>query len=133
MGFGAQCRGAINTFIQMKQLILFLLSATMLLSGCASGVVPMGRDTYMISGSSPGLIGTGSVRAKLLKQADKWCKERGLVMVPISYSGTDAVYGGQWASAEVIFRAVPPSDAENVRPTYERAPDHHEMVTIRNR
>ncbi len=87
----------------------------------------------MISGSSPGLIGTGTVRAKLLKQADEWCRQRGLVMVPVNFSGSDAVYGGQWANAEVIFRAVPASDYENKRPTYERAPDHHQMLTIQER
>jgi hypothetical protein len=87
----------------------------------------------MISGSSPGLIGSASVRAKLLKQADKWCRDRGLVMVPISYGGSDAVVGGQWASAEVIFRAVRPEDAENIRPNWERAPDHHQAITIQSR
>jgi len=93
----------------------------------------MGRDTYMISGSSPGLIGSGSVRAKLLRQADEWCRKRGLVMVPVNFSGHDAVVGGQWANAEVTFRAVPPSDAENKRPTYERAPDYHEVITVQQR
>lgn len=92
----------------------------------------MGRDTYMISGSSPGLIGSGNVRAKLLREADEWCRKRGLVMVPVNYSGSDAVVMGKWANAEVMFRAVPASDFENKRPTFERGPDHHQMITIRN-
>jgi hypothetical protein len=91
----------------------------------------MGQDTYMISGSQPGLIGSGVVRASLLKKADAWCRERGLVMVPVNYTGSDAVFGGQWANAEVVFRAVPRSDRENVRPNFERAPDHHQMLTVR--
>ncbi len=93
----------------------------------------MGRDTYMISGTSFGLVNSGAARAKLLRQADKWCRERGLVMIPVSYSGQDAIYGQRPASAEVIFRAVPPSDPENARPKYEREPDHHEMITIKQR
>lgn len=111
--------------------VLFLLSG--LLLGCSTGVVPMGRDTYMIAGSSPGLIGTATVRARLLREADSWCRKRGLVMVPLNYSGRDAVLGGDWANSEVIFRAVPPSDPENHRVRYERAADRHEVIEVRHR
>ena len=103
------------------------------LAACSSGVVPMGRDTYMISGSSPGLIGAGSVKAKLLRQADSWCRQRGLVMVPLNNSGSDAVVGGQWANAELSFRAVRPGDVEDKRNRMERAPDHYQVLEIRNR
>lgn len=116
-----------------RALSLLSLLPLFIFVSCSSGVVPMGRDTYMISGSSPGLIGTGTVRAKLLKQADAWCRSQGLVMVPLNYSGSDAVVGGQWANSEVIFRAVPPSDAENIRMRYERGADHHQVIEIRKR
>jgi len=112
---------------------VLLASGILLLASCSTGVVPMGRDTYMISGMSPGLVNSGAVRAKLLRQADAWCRKQGLVMVPVSYSGQDAIYGQQAANAEVIFRAVPPSDPENQRPTFGRAPDHHEEITIQQR
>ena len=59
--------------------------------------------------------------------------QQGLVMVPLGYSGSDAVVGGQWANSEVIFRAVSPSDAENIRMRYERGADHHQVIEIRKR
>ena len=93
----------------------------------------MGRDTYMISGSTPGMVSSATVRARLLREADKWCRQNGLVMIPVSYGGQDAVVGQHTANAEVIFRAVPPSDPDNARPRYERQPDHHEMITIQQR
>ena len=99
------------------------------ISGCSSGVVPMGRDTFMISGTQPGLIGAGTVRASLLKKADKWCRERNLVMVPLSSSGTDAVFGGQWANAELVFRAVPHGDRENIRPGVQGSTGIHTTYT----
>jgi hypothetical protein len=124
---------------KVKATILVALSA-LLVAGCSSGVVPMGRDTYLISGTQPGLIGAGTVRANLLKKAEKWCKERNLVMVPLSSSGADAVFGGQWANAEVVFRAVPHGDRENIRPsaedsavtqsTYSRQPQPNVMQNL---
>jgi hypothetical protein len=115
----------------LKTHTLLCVMIAFLFVGCSSGVVPMGRDTYMISGSQPGLIGTGTVRARLLREADQWCRTRGLVMVPVSYTGSDAIAGQKMANAEVIFRAVSNSDYENKRPTFERGPDHHELITIR--
>jgi hypothetical protein len=52
-------------------------------------------------------------------------------MVPVSYTGSDAIAGQKMANAEVIFRAVANSDYENKRPSFERGPDHHELITIR--
>jgi len=91
----------------------------------------MGRDTYMISGSQPSLTSlsnSGALKARLLKEANDWCKNNGLVMIPMNYQGFD----GASINAEIIFRAVPANDSENIRPTFHRAPDHHQMISIRN-
>ena len=113
------------------QILSFSLSA--LFVSCSTGVVPMGRDTYMISGSSPGLINSATVRAKLLREADAWCRQRGLIMLPLNFGGVDAVLGQKMANAEVTFRAVRPGDPEDRRVNYERAVDRHEVIEIRNR
>ena len=109
-----------------------IFSFFLLLSGCAStGVVPMGRDTYMISGSQPAITSfsnSGALKARLLKQANDWCKNNSLVMVPLNYNGFD----GPSVNAEIIFRAVPFNDLENTRPNFERAPDHHQMISIQD-
>jgi hypothetical protein len=111
----------------------FLILLSIVLAGCSTGVVPMGRDTYMIAGSSPGLVQSATIRARLLREADSWCRKQGLVMVPLNYSGREAVIGSHCANSEVIFRAVPPTDAENQRVRYERGVDRHEVLEIRNR
>lgn len=110
-----------------------VIIATAMVACSSTGVVPMGRDTYMITGSTAGFTTESAVRARLLREADKWAKERGLVMVPLGFEGNDAVPGQRMASSEVIFRAVTPQDYENIRPTYERAPDHHQVIEIRQR
>ncbi len=110
-----------------------LIGSCLLLSGCAStGVVPMGRDTYMISGSQPSLTSfsnSGALKARLLRQANDWCRNNGLVMIPLNYEGFD----GASITAEIIFRAVPANDLENIRPNFQRAPDHHQVISIRDR
>jgi hypothetical protein len=88
----------------------------------------MGQNTYMISGSSPGLIGQGAVKAKLLQQADKWCRSKGLVMIPLDSTGHDAVYMGNLANSEVTFKALPPEQAQSAGPVY-----HPPSVIIENR
>lgn len=98
----------------------------MALIGCATttDVVPMGPDTYMISASAPGARKSGSVlKASLYKQADEWCRERGLVMVPVSEQSANSTGIGSGASAEVVFRAVKPGDPEIRRTNLKRSPD----------
>jgi hypothetical protein len=122
-------RFGLKTFLARS--VLFLMSGV--LFGCSTGVVPMGRDTYMIAGSSPGLVQSATIRARLLREADSWCRKQGLVMVPLNYSGREAVIGSNCANSEIIFRAVPPTDAENQRIRYERAADRHEVIEVRHR
>lgn len=100
--------------------LVALAAAT--LAACTTGIVPIGPSTYMLSGSSPGLIGKGAVEAKLLKQANEWCQKKGLVMIPIDSTGHDAIYMGNWANAEIKFKALPPGSAA-VPSSYSAAPN----------
>ena len=97
---------------------------SILAAGCvSSGVVPRGRDTYMISKSGTA-IGSGySLKSDLYREADAWCRARGLVMVPLSESSVDGIAGTRRASAEVVFRAVKPGDAEDERSNLKPVPD----------
>jgi hypothetical protein len=90
--------------------------------GCASGVVPMGRDTYMVAHKGSSWSTVSSLKAECLKDANRYCDKRRLAMVPISTSGHDGGFGIV-GSCELTFRAVKESDAENVRPNMERSPD----------
>jgi len=52
-------------------------------------------------------------------------------MVLVSLNTKDGVPGRSYATAELVFRAVRPEDAENQRPTLERGADT--TIEIRNR
>ena len=43
-------------------------------------------------------------------------------MIPIDSTGNDAIYMGNWANAEIKFKAVHPSQAGNVPSSYSAAP-----------
>ncbi|SRR6266480_2881633 len=101
--------------------------------GCAStGIVPIGKDTYIVSRqSATGFESSVGVKGQVLKEANEFCAKQGLVMVLVSLNTKDGVPGRSYATAELVFRAVRPEDAENQRPTLERGADT--TIEIRNR
>jgi hypothetical protein len=108
--------------------IAFVLPS--LLSGCtSSGVIPAGPNTYMISAGGAG-FSTGGVRASTYRKAHKFCEERGLVFVPISFDAQPGVLGQRPPTADLVFRALPPGDPEIQRPNLEQ-PHHIQRVQIR--
>lgn len=85
-----------------------------LLGGCATtgteGVVPIGPNMYMVGGlGSFTDFSSSGVKAKLYKEASKFCDDKGLVMFPINSTGKDSGYA-TYASAEVQFRCLAPND-----------------------
>ena len=102
---------------------IFLALALGLSTGCyTTDIAPAGRDTYMIVVRG-GFDTAEIVRAKAYARANAWCEKRGLVMVPILDQARDVNVGRSPGTATLYFRAVPPTDGENVRPRLERAPD----------
>jgi len=103
------------------------------LVGCAStGIVPIGKDTYMVSKqSATGFESAVGVKGQVLQEANEFCAKQGLVMVLVSLNSKDGVPGRSYATAEFVFRAVRPEDVENQRPTLERGADT--TIEIRNR
>jgi hypothetical protein len=83
--------------------------AGLALSGCATGtdgVVSIGPDMYMVGGLGNFTDFSGSaVKARFFQQAQKYCADRGRVMVPMNSTGKDAK-DGNYASAEVQFKCV---------------------------
>jgi hypothetical protein len=110
-----------------KSLIISAFAATCLFnSGCAStsAVVPMGPDTYMISkGNAMSLGSGGALKADLYQKADAWCREKGLVMVPVSERSVDGLAYSHGTSAEVVFRALRPGDPEIKRTSLRKQAD----------
>jgi hypothetical protein len=86
--------------------------------GCAGsgGVVPIGKDTYMVSGT--GYISGGSVVADLYREAGQFCAGRQRELQPIYETSKDAA-AYTYASAEIHFRCLAEDDPELRRPTLE--------------
>jgi hypothetical protein len=100
------------------------------LSGCSTGVVAAGPDTYMISKSIPFFSTVGSAKASIYRDASKWCAERGLIMVPVASDATQPVAGQHMGSAELTFRGLRPGDPEVRRTNIER-PDYTHRIQSR--
>lgn len=106
------------------------LVASFLVSACtSSGVIPAGPDTYMISAGGAG-FSTAGVRASTYRAAQKYCADRGLVFLPVSFDAQEGVLGQRPPTADLVFRALPPGDPEIKRPNLEQ-PNYIQRVQNR--
>ena len=64
----------------------------------------------------------GECSRQVYALANKFCEERGLVMVPLSMDVKEGVTGRNAPSATLVFRALKPGDPEIKRVNVE-APD----------
>ncbi|MCA8452724.1 hypothetical protein LGN04_02175 [Burkholderia multivorans] len=77
-----------------KRTLPAMLAATTLL-GCATtgtgGVVPIGSDMYMIGGLGNFTdFSASAVKARMFRQAAKYCADQGRVMSPMNSTGKDS-------------------------------------------
>jgi hypothetical protein len=89
------------------------------LISCASisDVVPVGKDTFMISGSSRAFAaGGGTLRVELIKEATKFCDKQNKVLLMKNSTSKDMVFGQSAAHSDVIFRCLHENDPEFERP-----------------
>ncbi len=92
----------------MKSL-LFIIFVPIIITACAtsSGVVPIGNNKYMISGSEKGFDTTGSrVKADALKEANEFCSSKNKNIKIIKATHKDMVPFKSDAQAEVEFECV---------------------------
>ena len=87
--------------------------AVIAIAGCATtgtdGIVQIGPDLYMVGELGSYTYSGSAVKAKLFKDAGKYCSEKSRIMLPVNSTGQDSA-GYNWASAEVQFRCVLPDD-----------------------
>ena len=104
--------------------------AAMFTTSCSSGgVTPIGKDTYMMSGTAPWSWSSGaSIKADLFREANTFCVQQGRQLMPVSTDGNNASFS-QFAQAEIEFRCLKEGDPELQRPNLEPAPN----VRIDNR
>jgi len=90
-----------------------LVGVLLLLSGCAStGVIRMDQDSYMIGkkDGSPGIGVSLSNKAAVYREANAFCREKGLEVKTLSETVTPAM-PARLGSTELHFKCVSPTEA----------------------
>jgi hypothetical protein len=95
----------------MKLIYLFLL--TVVLVSCASsttGVVSMGRDTYMIAKEQgSGFSGLGSMKGEIITEAVQYCQKQGKEFQLTTSKETQPPYIlGNYPRSEIEFICISP-------------------------
>lgn len=99
----------------------------LLLSACASnsGVVPIGRDTFMVSRqAATGFSGMGDLKAQAFREANAYCEAQGksVQVVGTTESAPPYIFGN-FPRSEVQFMCLTQGDPQLGRPRLEKAPD----------
>jgi hypothetical protein len=96
----------------LKTNILIIGLAALLAAGCASNsIAPMGNDTYMINrGGWPRMNGF-AVQSECYRDANQFCTNRGLIMIPVSTTMIDGQVFDHNASSTLVFIAVASTNA----------------------
>jgi hypothetical protein len=104
-----------------------LLVPFFFLAGCASnsGVVPIGKDTYLISRqAATGFSGSGNLKADAFREANQYCEsqKRSLQVVSTQEAQPPFILGN-FPKVEIQFMCLDEKDAEPARPKLQKAPD----------
>ncbi len=100
----------------MKKLFVSAIATATLCfsSGCGTygtdGIVQIGPDLYMVGGLGKFTdFSSSGVKARLYREASKYCADKGRVMLPVSSTGHEGELG-TYVSAEIQFRCLVPTD-----------------------
>lgn len=97
------------------------------MAGCASytGVVPMGRDTYLIAKQqATGFPGLGTMKAEIIGEASRHCADLGKELMIVSTQETQPPYVlGNYPRSEITFMCLAAGDPELQRPKLRKTPD----------
>jgi len=99
-------------------------------AGCQStGVIPMDQDSYMIGkkDGSPGIGVSLTNKAEVYREANIFCREKGLEVKTLYVTTTPAM-PGRLGSTELQFRCVPPGGVAQ-----PLAKESDKIIEIRNR
>lgn len=112
----------------MKKILGLLLVADGLLAGCSAtstGIVPMGRDTYMISKEQgSGFPGLGTMKGEIITEAVQYCRKQGKEFQIISTKETQPPYIlGNYPRSEIEFMCLNAGDKEFQRPKLQTVPN----------
>lgn len=91
----------------MRRIITTL---SFVLASCASnsGIVPMGKDTYLLAKQqATGFPGLGNLKPEILQEANSFCGSKGSALQVVNVSETQPPYVlGNYPRVEVQFMCV---------------------------
>jgi hypothetical protein len=101
---------------------LGLIAAAVALAACVSTskVVPMGKDSYMITALGQGAPAAGTQSVAAVEQANKYCAAMHKVIVVRRMDTQNATIGSQ--STNLVFSCVDENDPEYQRPNLRKDP-----------
>lgn len=106
---------------------LIAIAVVVAVSACAShtGVVPMGRDTFMLAKqAATGFPGLGNMKAEIIGEASRHCAGLGRELQVVSTHETQPPYVlGNYPRSEIQFMCLLPGDPELQRPRLVKTPD----------
>jgi hypothetical protein len=99
--------------------ILSALIVALFFGGCASGprVTPAGPGSYSVTSEDGLRWNTATIPAREIafQAANRYCAKRKLVMVPVTLDLRPGEIGVRPATADLVFRALPPGDPQIAR------------------
>jgi len=106
---------------------LIYFSLAILLAGCASNsdVVPIGKDTFMVSRqAATGFSGSGTLKADAFKEANEYClsQKKTFQVVNTNEAQPPFVFGN-FPKIEIQFMCLDPNDSEITRPKLIKEPN----------
>lgn len=110
-----------------RKLALALALSLIATQAKAGDVVEVTPGVYMVNVKNwAGMFGSAAgSKAKALKAAAEFAKEKGMVAIPINLEVEGAIPGARMGGASYEFRLVPPDSPEARSGMYlERGPDH---------
>jgi hypothetical protein len=94
----------------MKIQTMLTFGVFVVLTGCAShtGVVPMGKDTFMISKQqATGFPGLGNMKAEIISEGSSYCRAQNKEFQIVSTNETQPPYIlGNYPRSEITFTCV---------------------------
>lgn len=101
-----------------RKIAVFAFAA--LLTGCVttSDVVPMGKDSYMLSSSSPGGPGVQNGAVTAVSAASRYCEAHNKHMIFRHTSSTRFGFAG--ITTDLVFSCVDDDDPEYTRPNVRK-------------
>lgn len=88
----------------------YLLLALLVVTGCSTGVVPMGQGTYLLTKKSAGcgFSSAEGTKSDLYVEANEFCKIKQKEVKTVEVVARDGVPFVRCASAELQFQCVEP-------------------------